>query len=98
MLEAFGEIGYAVRWRIYNCRAVLPQQRNRVYIVGFLKTDPMTHPRRGGGTPSVATPCQPQPAGDPCDSSHASLHEASSPPGDDPSGTAPAAAPSPFAW
>ena len=59
---------YAVHWRIYNCRALLPQQRNRVYIVGFLKAPRGGGSGGGGGVPSVATPAVPPtvpPAGPP---------------------------------
>jgi DNA (cytosine-5)-methyltransferase 1 len=35
MLETFASTGYAVTWNIINSRHWLPQQRERVYLIGF---------------------------------------------------------------
>ena len=35
ILDALRKCGYDVTWRLINLRALLPQQRQRIYIVGF---------------------------------------------------------------
>ena len=35
ILEELGGCGYVVRWRLVNALSLLPQQRSRVYLVGF---------------------------------------------------------------
>lgn len=40
ILKTLGELGYDVQWQILNTRWFLPQNRERVYIVGHLRSEP----------------------------------------------------------